>query len=549
MIKLRHYQEKIKAEIAEAWERFRVVLGVMPTGAGKTVTFASIVHDHKGSACIVVHRREIIAQISIALAKTETVHRIVAPPPTIAMIRRRHLALFNKSYIDPASSVGVASVQTLTSKSNEKDARLQAWLKQVTLAVFDEGHHYVEAGFWAKAVNVFSRAKVLLVTATPERADGTGLGKSHGGFAEVMVEGPSVAQLMKWGNLCEYVYYCPESDVDFTDIKLTKDGDFNAAAARARVVDSHLVGDIVQQYLQLAPGTQAIGFFESVATAEEVAAEFKAKGVPAVALSGQTEEHERERAIQAFERGEIKVMTNVGLFDEGFDVPACTTALLGCATMSLSKHMQMVGRVLRPAEGKDKAIIIDPVRNWERHGQVRWPRRWSLEGREKSDRENSDKVKQRVCLGCSQPYEAFRLECPYCHTLPDPPKRKAPEHVDGDLTMLDLDALDQLFAAREKANQSEAEFHKGLFARGVPPIGHQKELKRFRATKYRREVLHNLISWWVGMQPADRKPAEIQKRFFLRFGVDMLTVSALGLQETDDMIEKISLLFDRDLAG
>ena len=556
MIKLRHYQEDVKTKILESWQAVRSVLAVMPTGAGKTVTFASIVADHKGAAIIVVHRKEILSQISQALALASEdlaaagkMHRVVAPPKTIAMIRRKHLEKFGKCFIDPLAQTGVASVQTLTSAATGRDQRLQAWLAQVTLAVFDEGHHYVEAGFWAKAVHMFDRAKLLFVTATPERADGIGLGKDEGGFAEVMVEGPTVRQLMDWGHLCKFDYFCPTTDCDFSKVAITASGDFNAQAMRSRVVESHLVGDLVRHYHQFTPNTQAICFMSDTETADETAAAFNASGVKAVSLNAKTDDGDRERALVAFERGEVQMLVNVDLFDEGFDVPAATTCLIGRPTMSLAKYMQMVGRVLRMADGKDRAYVIDPVRNWERHGQVTWPRQWTLKGREKGDREKSDKIPQRVCTTCTQPYEAFRLECPYCGAVPQPPERQTPEQVDGDLSALDLDALEALFSARQRANQTDEEFQQSLFARHVPSIGHNQQIKRFRATKYRRDVLHNLIGWWVGVQPEGRPIAEIQKRFFLRFGVDMVTASTLDLKHTDDLIEKIARGFDKDLAS
>ncbi|ANO58054.1 putative helicase [Shewanella phage SFCi1] len=555
MIKLRHYQADVKADIFDAWRQHRSVLAVLPTGGGKTMTFASIMSEHKGAGIIVVHRKEILSQISQAvalasadLAEKGIMHRVVAPAATIAMIRRKHLAKFGKSFIDPQAQKGIASVQSLTSKSTANNRQLQQWLQQVTLAVFDEGHHYVEQGFWAKAVNMFERAKLLFVTACPERADGTGLGVDEGGFCEVMVEGPTVRQLIDWGHLSKYAYFCPESDADFSKLAVNTQGDFNAAAMRARVVDSHLVGDIVSHYQKLTPNTQAICFMGDTQTADETAAEFNSRGIKAVSLNAKTDDGERERALLAFERGEIQVLVNVDLFDEGFDVPAATTCIIGRPTMSLNKFMQMVGRVLRTAEGKDMAYVIDPVRNWERHGQVTWPRQWTLKGREKGDRGESDRPKQRVCLGCSQPYEAFRLECPYCGVMPDPPVRETPEQVDGDLTALDLDALDALFAERARANMSDEDYELDMMMRNVPGIGRGKQLSRFRATKYRRDVLNNLIGWWVGAQPSDRAPAEIQKRFYLRFGVDMLTASTLDLQGTDDLIDKIARRFDKDLA-
>lgn len=556
MIKLRSYQADVKADIYEQWRAHRSVLAVMPTGAGKTITFASIMSEHPGAGIIIVHRKEILSQISQAvalvsqdLASKGVAHRVVAPTATVAMIRRKHLAKFGKSFIDPSAQKAIASVQSLTSKSATNNRALQQYLQQVTLAVFDEGHHYVAQGFWAKAVDAFPRAKLLFVTACPERADGTGLGVGEGGFCEVMVEGPTTRQLIDWGNLCKYTYFCPETDADFSQLAVNAQGDFNAAAMRARVVDSHLVGDIVSHYLKLTPGTQAICFMGDTVTADEAAAAFNKEGVTAVSLNAKTDDAERERALMAFEQGSIQMLVNVDLFDEGFDVPAATTCIIGRPTMSLNKYMQMVGRVLRTAEGKNMAYVIDPVRNWERHGQVSWPRQWSLKGREKGGRAESDKPKQRVCLTCSQPYEAFLLACPYCGAVPVPVGRVLPSQVDGDLTALDLDALDALFADREKANMSDADFERDMISRGVPGIGRGQQLSRFRASKYRRSVLNNLIGWWVGSQPADREPAEIQKRFFLRFGVDMLTADALDLKDTDALIEKIAARFGKDAAA
>jgi hypothetical protein len=205
--------------------------------------------------------------------------------------------------------------------------------------------------------------------------------------------------------------------------------------------------------------------------------------------------------------------------------------------------------VLRTAEGKEFAIVIDAVGNWQRHGQVTWPRVWTLKGREKGDRENSDKPATRACNTCSQLYEAFLTVCPYCEAPFEPTERKTPEQVDGDLTMLDLDALDALFEARTKANMDDEAFELGQIARKVPPLGRGAEVKRFRATKYRRDVLHNIIGWWVGMQPEGRALAETQKRFFLRFKVDMITASTLDLKATDELIEKIAKGFDKDLAN
>ncbi len=549
MIKLRDYQQKFKTEVLASLAAVRAVVGVLPTGGGKTVVFSSIISDHAGASAAIVHRKEIVSQISCSLAAFGIVHRIVAPPATVAMIRRKHLNKFGRSFVDPNAQCGVASVQTLTSKSSAKDHKLQKWLDQVTLTIYDEGHHYVDEGQWAAAVHRLDHGRQLFITATPERADGIGLGVDGGGFAHAMVEGPTAAQLIEWGYLSKFKYKAPKTDLDVRDVALGKNGDFNANALRARVLDSHIVGDLVKHYQQFGENRKAIVFSTDVKTAHEQAAAFNAAGVKAVALSGATEAPEREQAITQFETGDIQVLINVDLFDEGFDVPAVEVVMLGRPTMSLGKYLQMVGRALRILDGKPYAIVIDPVRNWERHGMPNWERKWTLDARSKRDRGAAaeDLVPQRICDGCTQPYEVFFKSCPYCGHTPVPAERSGPDKVEGDLVELDVDALAALFAKREAANMSAEEYAKTQIQRGIPQIGRRQDARRFEAAKYRRGVLVNLIGWWMGSQPEDRSLSEKQRRFYTRFGVDVVTAQTLNEKDTDALIAAITKKFHLDL--
>jgi DNA repair protein RadD len=565
-IKLRDYQQPVKDAVLDAWTRVNAVLAVMATGAGKTVVFSSIISDHVGASAAVVHRKEILAQISCSIAMLGVRHRVIAPAKTIKMIRRKHLERFGSSFVDPDAPCGVASVQTLTSRSAANNPALQRWLKQVTLCVFDEGHHYVKAGLWARAVEGMVNAKLLQVTACPERADGQGLGVDADGFAQELVEGPQVKWLIDQGYLTPFKYYAPNSDINLQDLAVTASGDFNAKAFRARVVESQLVGDTIAHYNQFAAGKRAIIFATDVETSNEIAARF---GKSAISLDGATDDGIRERASSQFERGEILQLVNVDLFDEGYDVPAAECAILDRPTQSLNKFLQMIGRVLRVvyAEGYDistadgrkaaiaagpkpHAIIIDPVRNWERHGMPDWPRQWTLQGRDKSERGKSDTMPQRVCLECTMPYEAYHTACPYCGAVPVPPERTGPEHVDGDLSELDTDAMAALFDKMNKANMPDEEYQQSQIQRRIPPIGRNQDLKRFREAKARREVLRHQVGWWVGAQEqAGRSMPEIHKRFYLRFGVDIVTAFSLNANETQALLDKITAKFALDTVG
>ncbi len=567
MLELRDYQNDIADAIRRAWGRLRAVLAVLPTGAGKTVVFSSIMQGHTGAAAAVVHRKEIVSQIACSLAALGVKHRVVAPPGVVALIRRKQLKQFGRSFVDPHAQCGVVSVQTMTSPAAGKNKELQRWLAQVTLAVFDEGHHYVKTGLWAKAVAAVGHAKLLFVTATPDRADGQGLGATADGFADIMLEGPNTKWLIEQGYLSPFKYIAPQSDLDVSGVPITASGDLNVKALRARVVESHLVGDVVQHYLGRAKGKRAIVFASDVQTAEEMAGAFIRAGVRAAALSGKTDPGERDKQLERFEAGELHILVNVDLFDEGFDVPAVDAVILARPTESLAKFLQMVGRGMRPvfaegfdlgagdgrlaaiaAGGKPHALIIDPVRNWERHGMPNWPRVWSMDGRVKGARAGaSDATPQRVCVECSQPYEAYYTACPYCGARAPVAGRSGPEQVDGDLQELDVDAMAALFEKMAQADADDDDYALGQISRNVPPIGRAADLKRHRTGKYRRKVLRELVAWWVGSQPGGRSMNEKHRRFYHRFGVDIGTAFTLSAKETDELIERIQQRFIKDM--
>jgi superfamily II DNA or RNA helicase len=476
---------------------------------------------------------------------------------------------YGKSWIDDRATSAVASVQTLASRRGQADPEIKRFVHQVRLAVFDEGHHYIKKGQWGKGVDMFEASKVLFVTATPERADGKGLHVSADGYVEGMVEGPTVAWLIDQGYLSPFKYFCPETDLDVEGVAVTATGDFNAKEMRKRVVGSHLIGDVVKQWQQFANGKRTIVFSTDVESATEQSQAFTSVGCLSHMLCGATDPLERDSKLDEFEGGSLTTLCNVDLFDEGFDVPGVECAIHARPTQSLAKKLQIDGRALRPVyvdgydlstrEGrraaiangpKPYAVIIDPVRNWERHGLPDWPRQWNIYGRQGGGKSSgpSDTVAQRVCVGCTQPYPAFFNPCPYCGTPHEPSGRKQPEQVDGDLHELDVESLRALFKAQQDAGMSRAEFEQELVGRNVPPIGRPRLVKMHEAAKYRRGVLRNMVGWWVGMQPEGRTLSEKHRRFYHRFGVDIGTAFTLGADETDKLIQTIQERFDYDIA-
>lgn len=549
MVQLRPYQTDLITEVRSAWSAARAVLMVLPTGGGKTVVFSQVIKDHAGCSAVMAHRREIVGQISCALGVMGVKHRVIAPPSVVTSIRKKHLKQFNRSFIDPQAPCGVVSVQTMTSKSSMRDGQLANWVRRLTLCVFDEGHHYVDKGAWAVAVQqVPDACKLLFVTATPQRGDGRGLGRHANGFCDVMVEGPPTHVLIQRGSLSRFRYFAPKTDINLTDIPVTASGEFNSAVLRARTVASHLVGDVFDHFQKFAKGKRALVFASDVATADEIAAVFNAGGVHAESLNGKTETGMRDRHVTAFRDGDLRVLVNVDLFDEGFDAPGVEAVVLARSTHSIGKYLQMVGRALRVMDGKTEAIIIDPVCNWERHGLPDWPRSWTLDDIEKGARAGpSDATPVRICCACTQPYEIFNKVCPYCGTAPRIAVRTSIKQVAGDLTELNVGALNALFAKIDAANMSDEDYRKDQISRRIPEIGRNMDLKRHQNNTQQRKVLEELVAWWCGCQPAGRDMGEIQKRFNHRFGVDIGTAFTLKAKDTLALIECIQLHFTEDL--
>jgi DNA repair protein RadD len=554
MRQFRDYQHDLDLQIDAAFENYSKLLLCMATGGGKTVVFSNTIRKNTGASAAVAHRREIISQISMSLAHSGVRHRIIAPPNVIGMVQRKHLKELGRSFISAKADTGVVSVQTLTSKASGRNARLQAWIKRCTLAVLDECHHYVQDGLWGRTIELFRHSRVLGVTATSERADGKGLGTHANGFAEKMIVGPSPHELIEEGWLAPFSYHAPKTDLNMSDIPITASGDISIEKMRVRIEKSKLVGDVVSHYKRFALGKRAIVFANDVKTADIHAEEFIKAGIPAVALSGHSEDTFREESIEGFANGTgAKVLINVGLFDEGFDVPAVEAVILARVTFSVAKYLQMVGRVLRPVfpEGfpletaeqrkhaiasseKPKAIVIDAVANWERNGLPTWPRAWTLDNREKaaSKKDQNEMVAQSICTNemCLQPYPSYYKACPYCGSVKEYTDTASIEAVEGDLEELDVKALEALFAKLKTARMSNSDYQAYQIKRNIPVIGRAADLRRFKASKHPR-----------------RTKSEYQRRFYARFGIDMITARTLKAKETDALMDRMMRHFHEDI--
>lgn len=393
-------------------------------------------------------------------------------------------------------------------------------------------HHLLAANKWGKATALFPNAKGLGVTATPIRADGRGLGRHADGLMDVMVESPGMRDLIRLGFLTEYRIFAPPSDINLANVPISAGGDFSPEPLRAAVHKSHIVGDTVAHYLRIAPVKLGVTFAVDVESATELAAAYRQAGVPSEVVSAKTPASLRASILRRFARGEVKQLVNVDLFGEGFDLPAIEAVSMARPTQSFALYAQQFGRSLRPMAGKSHAIIIDHVNNVLRHGLPDAPREWSLDRREKRARgKPDDVVPVRTCPECLSVYERIYRECPFCGHYPEPAGRSGPELVDGDLAELTPEALARL----------RGEIDKPL----VLPYGAAPEVigavkKRYHERQQAQVALREAMARWGGVAVAHGMSLpQAQRKFYLRFNIDVAGAQALGRADAVALTERL----------
>jgi superfamily II DNA or RNA helicase len=351
--------------------------------------------------------------------------------------------------MDLSAHVQVASVQTLARRLHKLPAAL------FQLLVVDEAHHS-NAGTWAKVLEHFASARVLGVTATPCRADGRGLGEWYSD----MVLGPTPAELTAAGFLAPARVLAPPGP---SLVGLRKRmGDYDMSQAGQILQAGQAMGDCLAHYRRYLDGQTAIAFCCSVAHAEAVADLFQRNGVAAASIDGTMDAPTRERLLADLGAGRLKVLTSCALIGEGVDVPSVAGCILLRPTQSVSLHLQMIGRCLRPQPGK-QAVVLDHVGNYQRLGHHLEEREWTLAGTPKKDRDQAPSVK--VCPKCFAAMASAVPKCPECgHAFVA--ERRELEHVDGELVELKRDGVFQVgdlvtVKLRDQSDQFEIYFMPG----------------------------------------------------------------------------------------
>lgn len=359
--RLRPYQQDVKDKIFTLWKSEKNVMLQMPTGAGKTILFSSVINDiikvPDSKILIIAHRKELLDQISSHLSKYNIEHGI------ISSTRKRSLE----------KNVQVASIQTLTHKNNEEITKSFV----PDFIVIDEAHHTL-ANTYDQLWKLYPRSWKLGVTATPCRINGAPF-TNH--FSE-LISSLSVKELIEKGFLSDYTFYTenPDSDLSKAILSIKKKsstGDYRIDDLLQNLNVERHVKKLVLSYSTYANGLKGIVYCISIEHAHNICEAYKNIGVVAEYIDSKTPKTEREQIVQDFKDGKIQVLVNVDIFSEGFDCPDVEFIQMARPTWSLSKYMQQVGRGLRTSLGKDKTIILDNAGMYARFGLPSETRLWN----------------------------------------------------------------------------------------------------------------------------------------------------------------------------
>ncbi len=295
--------------------------------------------------------------------------------------------------------VELGMVQTIVNRLDET--------KKPDLIVIDENHHSL-AKSYRRIYDYFPDVPRVGFTATPVRLNGSGLGDVN----DILIEGPTVDELISWGNLAPFKYYAPEI-IDTSKLRV-RAGEFVKKDIDEMFLDRTIYGDVISHYNKLSRGKKAIVYCSSIKQSKDVERIFNDNGIPAKHIDGNTKDTERNQAIEDFRQGKILVLVNVDLISEGFDVPDCQTVIMLRPTKSLGLYIQQSMRSMRYKEGKT-AIIIDHVGNVGRFGLPNMVREWTLDSKPGSNQTEVSKTAVRQCPQCfsTLPSNYVICECGY----------------------------------------------------------------------------------------------------------------------------------------
>lgn len=340
---LRPYQQQARDRIYAEWDAGHTrTLLVLPTGTGKTIVFASVAADQVRAGdrvLILAHRGELLEQAADKLQRSTGLVSAVEKAESTCL--------------DSWFRVVVGSVQTL-----QRTARLERFPQDYFgTIIIDEAHHAITDGY-RRILDYFSGAKVLGVTATPDRGDMRNLGEVFDSLAFEY----KLTDAIKEGYLCKIMAQTIPLQLDITSVTMSG-GDY-AVGDLGTALDPYLE-QIAAEMARRCKSRKTVVFLPLIKTSQKFRDLLNTYGFRAAEVNGQSDD--RRQVLADFDAGKYNVLCNSMLLTEGWDCPSVDCVVVLRPTKVRSLYSQMVGRGTRLSPGKTDLLLLDFLWMTDKH--------------------------------------------------------------------------------------------------------------------------------------------------------------------------------------
>lgn len=405
-------QQRALDMLRHDWKQYNSFMVYSPTGSGKTGLSAFITDG------FVSRGMRVLMTCPYTVLVTQTAKRFIQyglPEDEISYVWRDH-----PNY-DPERKIQIASADTLIRRD---------FPENIDLLIVDEAHLRRKKMLEViKYLTAETQVKVIGLSGTP-------FAPFLGKYYQRLIKPTTIKELMDTGVLCGYEFFAPTKP-DLSGVKVTRSDEFGSDYKEDEVAEimcgADLVGDIVSNWLSHGEDRPTVAFCVNVNHANYVTLQFNKAGVNAEVMTAQTPHDERQMMIHRFEQGATKIIVSVGTLIAGFDSDV-RCIIYARPTKSEIRWLQIIGRGLRTAKGKDKCLVFDHSGSVHRLGypdSIEYDTLPSKNDGMKtavSERENEKREKlPKECSQCHYMKPSGVYQCPKCGHKP-----LAGEDVDTD---------------------------------------------------------------------------------------------------------------------
>lgn len=416
---LRPYQEEIISKVLELFKRKQNILIQAPTGAGKTIIFASLIKHliqnyPKLRICVLVHREILVRQ------NVEKMLKIWPDAP----VGISCASISSKK--DSTQQITFASVQTLARRLND--------MEPMHILIVDEVHRlppqYMDSQYKeviTRMQTYFADLRIVGFSATPYRLNhGAIYGcvtkrtrqemDSGNWFAE-LDHCLGIAELQDLGFLCDVRALEDSAQIkkELSGVKLTA-GEYNSKQLSNLMQKEVHLKSALKAYQEHCEGrTRCVVYTVDIQHCETLAAVFTKNGISADFVHSMKSQEANAHVLEDFSAGRLPVLCNVGVLTEGWDCPAVDMMILARPTQSAALFVQMIGRGLRIFPGKKDLLVLDLAACFKKHGPPHDPKLPHYEPAGEKEETLEEKADQalKICPKCKVEFSGGWV-CPTC---------------------------------------------------------------------------------------------------------------------------------------